>query len=319
MSKKSLVSIIMPAYNTEKYIRQAMESVLQQTYEDWELIVINDGSSDKTEEVAREIAAGDKRIRIISVPNSGEASARNLGLDNARGDAVTFLDSDDRWNGFFLEKMNRAMMNRDADFVYCYAIEVTLDGKEICRDYPDIAEGGLATFCTSFGEFQPRWNMNSFLAKRDFLEQYHIRFDPEVRMSPDIGFFLKILAVRKAYCMPESLTYYCRRENSLTTRAWSPERWKTTVELYQYVDVFYQKYAPEELPLLRFVWSYRAYRFVWIMIKQGYKYECISYIDKWMPLLRAFLYSKGKVVDKIKCRLIMKKNFFMLGILRRIG
>ena len=88
-----LVSIITPAYNAEKYIKETIESVLGQTYKNWELIVVNDGSTDDTEEIIRSF--DDPRVVLLSQKNSGVSSARNLGIQSSKGEYITFLDADD--------------------------------------------------------------------------------------------------------------------------------------------------------------------------------------------------------------------------------
>src|ERR1700744_5385897 len=92
-----LISIIMPAYNAENFIGSAIESVLDQTYLNWELIVVNDGSTDQTAAIVETFAASDKRIKCISQPNMRQGAARNTGIKNSRGDLIAFLDADDLW------------------------------------------------------------------------------------------------------------------------------------------------------------------------------------------------------------------------------
>ena len=89
------VSIIIPVYNAEKYLRQCVESVLSQTFKDWELILVDDGSKDASNEICREYALKDKRIRVIEKANGGLSSARNAALDFAAGEYIFFLDADD--------------------------------------------------------------------------------------------------------------------------------------------------------------------------------------------------------------------------------
>lgn len=90
-----MVSIIIPAYNTGKYLCECLDSVLRQTWRDIEVIVVNDGSTDATEEIARGYAARDGRVKLITVSNGGQAAARNIGLDRAEGEWIAFVDSDD--------------------------------------------------------------------------------------------------------------------------------------------------------------------------------------------------------------------------------
>ncbi|MBQ3914697.1 MAG: glycosyltransferase family 2 protein, partial [Paludibacteraceae bacterium] len=93
----NLVSIITPLYNGERFIAQTIESVLTQTYTEWEMLIINDGSTDKSEEIALSYAEKDNRIRVYSQPNGGSASARNHGIRRAKGRYIALLDSDDLW------------------------------------------------------------------------------------------------------------------------------------------------------------------------------------------------------------------------------
>lgn len=114
-----LVSIIMPCYNAERYIAQSIESVLAQTLTSWELLVTDDGSSDKTVEVVERYCAKDERINLL-VPDrhNGIAVTRNLSIERAKGRFVAFLDSDDIWVSDKLEKQIGFMMENEAGFTY---------------------------------------------------------------------------------------------------------------------------------------------------------------------------------------------------------
>lgn len=113
------VSVIMPAYKTEEYIKESIQSVQNQTLQDWELLVINDGSPDHLEDIVTELATGDHRIRLISQMNQGVAVARNTGIAEAKGEFISFLDSDDLWEPTFLEQMTKKALKENLDFVYC--------------------------------------------------------------------------------------------------------------------------------------------------------------------------------------------------------
>jgi len=121
----SLVSIIMPAYNAEKYIADSIKSVLAQTYSNWELIVVDDGSTDGTAAVVQEFAGRDNRIRYIFQENGRLGKARNTGIRNAAGSLIAFLDSDDLWVETKLEVQLRTMVENNADVVYSNAYVFT--------------------------------------------------------------------------------------------------------------------------------------------------------------------------------------------------
>lgn len=120
MSNKALVSIIMPAYDAAEYICESIESVMQQTYPNWELLVIDDASHDATHEAVEESRNGDERIKIHKLPtNQGAGFARNIGIKASRGDYICFLDADDIWKPQKLE-IQLEFMNRERVDV-CYA------------------------------------------------------------------------------------------------------------------------------------------------------------------------------------------------------
>jgi len=90
-----MISVIIPAYNAQAYLRECLESVLAQSFSDWEAIIVNDGSTDSTREIGLCFTARDSRFRLVSTPNGGLSSARNAGIAEARGQWLTYLDSDD--------------------------------------------------------------------------------------------------------------------------------------------------------------------------------------------------------------------------------
>jgi len=115
---EDLISVIMPAYNSEKYIAASIESVLAQTYLNWELLIVNDGSADKTEKIVKVYADKDFRIKYFYQQNAGQGAARNLALANARGKYVAFLDSDDLWLPIKLEKQICYISESEADVIF---------------------------------------------------------------------------------------------------------------------------------------------------------------------------------------------------------
>ena len=123
----SLVSIIMPAYNAENYIADSVKSVLAQTHANWELIVVNDGSTDRTAAVVQEFVRSDTRIKCIFQENGRLGKARNTGIRNSSGSLIAFLDSDDLWIETKLEMQLKVMAENNADVVFSNAAVFTDD------------------------------------------------------------------------------------------------------------------------------------------------------------------------------------------------
>lgn len=119
INNEEFVSIVMPAFNCEKYIAESIKSVLAQTYKNWELIVIDDGSKDNTCEIIKEFAKKDPRIKpITNEKNIGVSATRNRGIDLALGDWIAFLDSDDIWSPTKLEKQIKIANEKSAEFIF---------------------------------------------------------------------------------------------------------------------------------------------------------------------------------------------------------
>ena len=123
MGNEKLISVIIPVYGVEKYIHQCLDSIITQSYKNLEIIVINDGTRDRSDEIAKEYAQKDSRIRIYDYENGGLSVARNRGLDLAKGDYISFVDSDDWLHPDFYMKLAGALETNDADIAKCSIIE----------------------------------------------------------------------------------------------------------------------------------------------------------------------------------------------------
>lgn len=135
-SAAPLVSVIMPAYNAERFIEEAISSVIAQTVADWELIVIDDCSTDGTQEIIADFARRDNRVLlVVNEQNMGVARTRNRGLELCRGRYVALLDSDDYWEPLFLEKMIARAEETAADIIYCSYALVDESGNKVCNDF----------------------------------------------------------------------------------------------------------------------------------------------------------------------------------------
>ena len=113
--ENELISIIVPIYNVENYLRQCLDSIVSQTYQNFECLLINDGSSDNSADICREYIEKDSRFRYFEKENVGVSSARNLGIERSKGQYITFIDSDDWVDSEYLEVLYRALIEEKAD------------------------------------------------------------------------------------------------------------------------------------------------------------------------------------------------------------
>ncbi len=145
MDSGGLVSVIIPVYNVRPYIEEALDSVLNQSYANLEILLVDDGSTDGSGEVCDAYAKRDGRVRVIHQENRGLSAARNAGLERMTGAAIAFLDPDDAYDEHAIEAMASAMVREDADMVLCrYTKHATTgrlaDGRSV-RPNPPIAPG----------------------------------------------------------------------------------------------------------------------------------------------------------------------------------
>jgi len=197
------VSIVMPCHNAAMHLPTSVGSVLTQTFSDWELIAVDDGSQDGT--LAWLQAQTDGRIRPLSQANRGVSAARNAGLAAARGRHVAFLDADDTWRTDFLEKMQAALEARpDAVLAYCGWQNLGLPGRRgepfIPPDYetPDKAEALLGG-C--------RWPIHAALVKREAVLAAN-GFDPALKNAEDYALWLQVATTAPIVRVSEVMAFY---------------------------------------------------------------------------------------------------------------
>lgn len=200
-----LVSIITPAYNAEPYLRETVRSVQQQTYSDWELIIVNDGSKDGTEKLAQGFTT-DPRIKIISQKNAGVSAARNKGIETAKGDYIAFLDADDTWEQDNLEKKIRMLESSDADWVFSamYLGDPQMNRIGIAPIGRD--DSILENILLWEGEVVPGPCSNMVL-KRKCIDA-GLRFDTDLSTAADQDYTLQLAAKFKGKYIEEPLWTY---------------------------------------------------------------------------------------------------------------
>ncbi len=312
------ISVIMPAFNAEKFIARAIRSVIAQTFSDFEVIVIDDGSVDSTREIAEGFAKQDKRIHVLHEENRGTARARNNGLDIAQGLYVSFLDADDCWEPEFLVSTFERAQETDAKFIYSWAEEQFTDGeRKFIGDVRQI-EGKMDSYLHESGEYRQPFHTCSVLISRDIIENNNIRFPEGIKYSEDTAFFLQVLSVTKAVCVPRCLVYYCRNDNSTMASEWKASEWAGTVEIFERIGPFVAEHYPKGWSAFCTMRAFRAYRFILDCLKRGFISEAETYIVRWHDWLDDFSKGDGRIQDRIKCMVMMQGGVICLKLLGRI-
>ncbi|MDB4834952.1 glycosyltransferase [Cyclobacteriaceae bacterium] len=207
---KDLVSIVMPLYNAEKFLKKTVQSVINQTYKNWELIIVNDCSPDNSLNIAQGI--DDDRVKVYSLEeNSGSGIARNLGIFKAEGDYITFLDADDIWDDKKLELHIAFMKEKNADFSHCNYGYIDENDKPIKEEFHVSEE---VTYKQLLKRTEISCLTGMYYAKR--IGKFYMS---EHRRKQDYALWLSILkSGYKSYGLNECLAYYRQHSGSATTK-----------------------------------------------------------------------------------------------------
>lgn len=227
------VSVIIPAYNVENYIEKTLKSLTLQTFKDFEVIIVNDGSTDNTENQVKSILRNaDFPWKLLKQHNQGVSVARNNGLIEAKGEYVCFLDGDDYYDAFFLEKMYNKAKESNYDMVLCNYIRVAENEKILSKP---------ALLDEAFGkplngkEFLRLTLQNvlalgicSFICKKQLLNDHNLIFTKKCTHGEDGEFRIKALFhSRLVIYIPETLVFYVQRKSSVTK--------ETTMTVFHFV------------------------------------------------------------------------------------
>lgn len=225
------ISVIVPVYNTEKYLRRCIDSILAQTFTDFELLLINDGSRDSSGAICDEYAAKDSRVRVFHKENGGVSSARNVGLDNAKGEWISFVDSDDWVDHTFLELVILDATRHKADVVFCDSIFEFSNIQKIYKHYnwEKTHNAGLAEFIST--TWTCLWGC---IINRSIISNNHIKCPENITFCEDFHFIVRVCffanIIKK---IPVALYHYTQRDGS----AVHSSSLSTREEIWVYSDI----------------------------------------------------------------------------------
>lgn len=261
-----MISIVVPVYNVEKYLRRCVDSVLSQTYTDWELLLIDDGSSDGSPWICDDYAACDSRIKAVHQSNAGAAAARNAGIELASGEWLTFVDSDDSVSERYLQDMLDAAVANDCDTVISGWRKddkaTVLPAKVLHHDEYMYFFGAQVNYGYILGK----------LYRMDMLRDHGVRFDTSVCWAEDALFFNKVLMYSRKAAVIEAVNYtYYTIEGSSVHRLHSFDKEMAGFRAaHELMPALIQKISPQV------VYYFSPYAYLWRAVMSLYCYPCES-------------------------------------------
>ena len=310
-----LVSIIVPVHNVEKYIERCIESILGQTYKEIELLLIDDGSTDKSGNICEKYSNQDSRVKVFHKVSGGPSDARNFGLDHIKGEFITFIDSDDFISKWYVEYLLHLIEKHDADMSVCqyresaetsFNFEHSAETAELVCSQKEAFE----RYCYQRGIAQNVWG--KMYVKRVYQS---LRF-PKNQLYEDEGIFYKVLdKCRKVVIGNQIHYFYYKRSDSII-------RSNFTIAKYDYVvsSINLTKYIKEKYPDLyiaavsKLLWSCIH---IWVQLPNKEEYpEIYNNIVKIIKKNRLWVIRDPKV--RVKNKILLLGSFLGQKFLRRI-
>lgn len=238
----STISVIVPVYKVEKYLPQCIDSILAQTYKDFELILIDDGSPDNCGKMCDEYAQRDARVRVIHQKNGGLSAARNAGIDMAKGEYIAFVDSDDYVSEEYLEKLYNCLVYNNADISICDKIEFWSDkaiqtvkdngkqekmtGREACTKVYQIGKGVSIIACCKL------YNKRLFEGRRFPVGMIH----EDQAVVPILLYNADVVST-----VNECLYYYRQHNESIMRKKFTPKRFDNVLAIDRCIKYFSER------------------------------------------------------------------------------
>ena len=205
-----MISVIIPLYNKEKSVRATLESVRAQSYTDWECIVVDDGSTDKSREVAEQFIIDDLRFKILTKPNGGVCSARNRGIEEAKGEYIALLDGDDIWDKDYLAEQVKMTQDFPAAAMWGINFAEMREGKIVRRvptGLPDEYRGYVEHYFEMPKRVSDLFCSSSVVIRKDVFDKVGM-FDERIKYAEDSDMWFRIIATHKVAFYDRYMVFY---------------------------------------------------------------------------------------------------------------
>ena len=231
-----LISVIVPIYNSEKYLDNTIKSIINQTYKNLEIILVDDGSTDKSYEICKKYQKKDNRIKLFHQKNKGVSFARNIGIENSNGEFLTFMDSDDLIDKKMYEKLFNAFDN-NLDYVFCdYKIK-----KNMVNNSNKILD--MTIYDKIYKSFPYDGGANWCLYRTKIIKKYNIKFSENLFFAEDLDFLISYLirCKKNIKYVDEKLYYYVNNSDSITKKEDIKLKSRITKNYFDAVKLNYYK------------------------------------------------------------------------------
>ena len=236
------ISVVVPIYNAEQYLADCVQSVINQTYTNWELLLVDDGSEDQSGKIADRYCQTDDRIRVIHKENSGVSSTRNLGIDIATGDYIMFLDADDELTADSLEKLLITALENNADIVAGRCC-----GEKFCPKKGITVWRGKDAIRNSLMDNPFTYSACAKLLSKNFIGE--TRFVPELRINEDSYFVFQLLCKEPTFIGIEEEIYFYRVNPNSSSRGAFSEKYFDILKVSDLKYETIEEHFPEMLEL----------------------------------------------------------------------
>lgn len=264
------LSIIVPVYNVSLYVHECINSIINQTYHDIEIIIVDDGSTDGSSEIVDKLAQSDNRIKVIHQMNMGLPGARNTGLNLASGEYIGFIDSDDRIKPNMYETLINNIQNHNADLSICNFLRFSKNSSVLSHRYENKLINYDNRNACDFYDMIIDSSCNK-LYKSDIIKKFNILFeDKSIVPQEDFYFLLKYFAhIKKVSTVSDALYEYRIRKSSITNSAQADNFIQGSIRIVEKVDEYNKKYC-----INRDIKEFKLYLFVNMML------SCINNVNQ---------------------------------------
>ncbi|RTZ00903.1 glycosyltransferase [Flavobacterium sp. RSP49] len=246
------VSIVVPVYNAHKYLHKCIDSILDQTFLDFELLLVNDGSLDGSAEICEEYAQKDSRVKVCHIPNSGVSAARNKGIELASGIHIAFVDADDWIENFFLERFYEILRHDEIDLIVCgYCYEYVSNKPRHCYSLSD----QKAKTKNQLGQVIPELEYNRMIStvwgklyRRDIIVNNKLSFDTTISFGEDTIFTWSYLFLVNSIAVTDTIGYHYVQYDEITltkklygcdiTKKTRDKSYELRIQIFEKYDLF---------------------------------------------------------------------------------